>query len=209
MTSGMKQNISLFTIVASALCFSLLLVYWTFVGNYKAAVDVSSHSLKPDGNAVETVGHRNVEFNVYRNRDLDGSSYSIHIPADWTVRPKGIMTGELIVSSSKVKGLVELTDMPDSSPLMDWILFSEEPKLKRVVPGFERENIRELEIDGRRAYQLTYTNGHNGRQYYADRTYIMGARSECIITLLCKRTDRDTLMPLFTTTVASFRWSKE
>ncbi len=208
MTSEGRQNIVLFIFIAVIVTISMILVYSTYVANSETKIDASIRSLRPEGHVFEDIDHKTLKFNIYRSRDIDGNYYSIHIPGDWIVRPRGFPSGELVVSSPRIKGIVELIDVPSSSSVLDWILFTDEPRLKGTIPGFDEEGLRKIEISDYRAYQLIYTNDRNGVRYYTDRTYVTGGKSDCIITLLCKESDKNALMPLFAVTVTSFRWAK-
>jgi hypothetical protein len=202
------RYVALILLTAAAVCICWIIAYRILFNTPETGSDSSPYWLSPDGHTQGSVDHKTVDFNIFHNRDVEESHYHIYIPRDWIVSTKGILSGGLIVSSPKVKGVVELTEIPDGLSLIDYILKIDEPRIGKTAPGYEREDLRGLTIDDSPAYQLIYLSKHNGIPYYAYRSYIGGRSRECVITLLCKGVDRAEASPYVEATVMSFRWDE-
>jgi hypothetical protein len=206
MATKEKRYVTLILLTAGVIGICSILVYRILFNSPGAEAGGSPYSLNPEGHAPGSVDHKTVDFNVFHNRDVDESHYLIYVPHDWIVKAKGNLSGGLIVSSPKVKGVIELIEIPDGLSLIDYILEVDEPRIGEAASGYEREDLKHLTINDSPAYQLIYLSKHNDIPYCAYRSYVAGRSRECIITLLCKSVDRAEASPYVEATVMSFRW---
>jgi hypothetical protein len=199
-------TIALLVTVVGIASVCLILSLRVFISDTDSNVRAAVHSLKPAGSLPLTIDHRSVVFFVYSSRNSDEDSYSLSLPPEWIIRPNGMHAGAYIILSPMVKGTVELMKIPHGFSLGDYILTAEEPKMKETIPEYEREDFYRISVRDSGAYRLSYTSRHNGVSFFTMRTYISGNEATCVITLLCRKEDRDEVMPLAAAAVSNFRW---
>jgi hypothetical protein len=206
MSGRRAGNTALLVTVTGIASICLILSLRMFVSDTDLNVHAAVHSLKPAGSLPLTIDHKSVVFFVYTSRYSDENSYSLSLPKKWIIRPKGMRAGAYIILSPMVKGTVELMKIPHGFSLGDYILMAEEPEMRETIPEYEREDFHRVSVRDSTAYRLAYTSRHNGTSFFTMRTYISGSEATCVITLLCRKEDRDEAMPLLTAAVSNFRW---
>jgi hypothetical protein len=169
---------------------------------------INPTSLRPTTSEQVVVSSRSLSFSVYHNRDLVENFYAIKLPQDWQLQ-KGGEPGKYSLTFSGGTATVELLDVPDNTTLELYVLSQEEPRLKRTVPGYEREGYKKVTVDGNDAYQLAYGSKINREDYRTICTYVIGQDKAGIITLTAKQSTFAGLEAVYSSIIESFHWEKK
>jgi hypothetical protein len=141
----------------------------------------------------------------YHNRDVTENYYSIEVPQQWQAQT-GKNLGSYDFSFAGGSGTVELMDVPDNSTLTLYVLSQEEPRLKKALAEYQRQDYRKIEVDGNEAHQLVFDSRTDAGVVRTVRTYIAGQDRAAVVTLAAPLDAFPGAQAAFSAVLASFRW---
>lgn len=169
---------------------------------------INPTSFKPTTSEQVVVSSRSLSFSVYHNRDLVENYYTIKLPQDWQMHKAG-EPGKYSLTFSGVTATVELLDVPDNTTLELYVLSQEDPRFKRTISGYSRDDYKKIIVDGNQAYQLAYVSKINSEDYRTICTYVTGQDKAGVITLTAKENLFAGLEALYPSIIESFHWEKK
>lgn len=201
------MNIKVIFIAFITLGGLVLLTLFSFgpLSSVRKNLSVNPASLKPDTTTTSSTTNKNIALSLYHNRDLKENYYAISLPKDWHIQ-SGKQAGGYDLNFSTGTGVVELQDVNDNTTLELFVLSQEEPRFKKDVSGYVRQDYKKISINGSDAYQLIYTSTEGSKNITTIKTYITGADHAGVVTLSSGTDSFKILQPLFEQIITSFHF---
>jgi hypothetical protein len=208
MNGIMNKKVILTAILTVIALIVLTLFSFGPLAGKRARGKQNPESLQPQATEPVLTSNQKTQFSSYHNKDMKENFYSIKIPQDWQVSA-GKSPGSYALGFKQGSGQVLLMDVPDNSTLELYILSQEEPRLKKVISGYQRIDYKKTSIQGNEAYQLTFQSDTvTMKQTLA--TYIAGTDQAGVIFLTANKQDTfDQLLTVFSAIVNSFAWENK
>ncbi len=198
-----EKVIVIFILTFVALGF---LTFYTFGPSSTTRIgpQINPESLKPV--KVEVTNQNKESFVEYHNKDITENFYSVRIPQSWQIQTNISHPGGYDFLYDKGTAKIELMDVPDNSTLELFILSQEEPRLKSLLPGYERIGYQQIKVNGYDAYQLSILSDANGIRDESIKTYITGPDQAAVFTYSLQQDMVASLQETFNLVTNSFHW---
>ena len=202
----MNKKVILTAILTVVALVVLTLFSFGPLADKRASGKHNPESLQPQVTPAP-ISKQKIQYSSYHNKDMKENYYSVKIPQDWQVSA-GKSPGSYALGFKQGNGRVVLMDVPDNSTLELFMLSQEEPRLKKVIPGYKRIDYKKTSIQGNEAYQLTFqSNTGTLKQIFT--TYIAGPDQAGVIVLITDQDKFTQLLPIFTAITNSFAWENK
>jgi hypothetical protein len=199
-----KKVILVIVLMLGALVMLVLFSFGPLAKNRKK-FSVNPASMQPSTSNIVNSTNKQVSFNLYSNKDMKENYYGISLPKDWQVKSGGA-AGSYDISYSQGTGSTILQDISDNTTLELYVLSQEEPRLKKTVPQYVKQDYKKVAINGNEAHEIIYTSTENSKALKTIKVYIAGADHAGLITFSADASGFETLLPLFMQSINSFNW---
>ncbi len=176
-----------------------LLLYHSFGRSPVGARDPNPSSLQP-----VTLPADQGTFVAYSNRDVPQDYYSIEVPASW--RANATVAGEYEFRSGDATATVKLTDVPDNSNLVLYVLSQVEPQLRTTMTGYQELNHTNMTVNGAEAFRLTYRSTARGAPLVTTLVFIVGSDQSGLISVSAPEAGYGSDESVFNHIIDSFSW---
>lgn len=195
-----KVIIILILIVLSILL--LLLISFGPLSNVRNRTSFNTESL------IKRTSPNNKLLLEYLNKDVKENYYEVMLLKEWVVKA-GDKPGSYSIGFSSGYGLVSLMDVPDNTTLELFVLSQEEPRLKKITPGYQRLDYQKVKVNGNDAYILWFEEKYGNKDYRSITAYISGADNAAVIKLSANKNDFKSLEQSFNRVINGFNWRNQ
>jgi hypothetical protein len=142
---------------------------------------VNSFSNSPNTHLTNNANTKPLQFITYTNRETAGNYYSLKLPNYVNVL-HGNKPGSYITKLPNGILSVELMDIPDTSNPELLFLTNVKPSLESSLKNYHQISLRQLTIDGKRAWDLTYVWKNSTKDIESSKTLMEGPDAASVIT---------------------------
>ncbi len=199
-----QTNTPAIIIILALTVAALALVLYASLGRGTAA------ARKPNPSSLQptTLSAGNGAFATYLNRDVPQDYYAVDAPASWTPETTGV-AGEYAFRSGDATVTVKLTDVPDNSNLVLYVLSQVEPQLRSTVQGYQEISHANMTVNGAEAFRLTYRSTTNATSAVTTLVFIMGSDQAALISASAPETEYGSFKAAFDRVIESFSWRNQ
>jgi hypothetical protein len=198
----MNRNVIIILILTILSIILLILISFGPLSNLRNRTSFNTESLKkrtsPDNDLLTD----------YLNKDVKENYYEAMLLKEWVVKA-GDKPGSYSISFSGGYGLISLMDVPDNTTLELFVLSQEEPRLKKITPGYQRLDFQKVKVNGNDAYILLFEEKSENKDYLSITAYISGADNAAVIKLTANKYDFKSLEQSFNKVIHSFNWRNQ
>jgi hypothetical protein len=144
----------------------------------------------------------------YLNKDVRENYYEVMLPKEWLVKA-GDKPGSYSIGFPSGYGLISLMDVPDNTTLELFILSQEEPRMKKITPGYQHLDYQKVKVNGNDAYILLFEEKRGNKNYRTIITYISGADNAAVIKLSANKDDFKSFEQSFNRIINNFNWRNQ
>ncbi len=135
----------------------------------------------PNIHLAKNANTKPLQFITYTNREVAGNHYSLKLPNYVNVL-HGNNSGSYIAKLPHGILSVGLMDIPDTSNPELLFLTNVKPGLESLLKNYHQISLRQLTIDGKRAWDLTYVWKNSTKDIESTKTLIEGPDAASVIT---------------------------
>jgi hypothetical protein len=173
----------------------------------KNAIGIPTKSLTLSSNPSSS--SLSVPMSLFENREKIENFYSIQFPSSSTVL-HGNESGSYVAKFSKGNFSVGLIDIPDNSNVQLYVLTQVKPSLKSSIKDFNLGGIKQLTLNGHRAWEIIYTWKNMTRNMESIKTFVEGMDNAATITFSWPKqqsTDQIINSTIIGPVLTSFHWT--
>ena len=150
----------------------------------KAGTQVQPIKISSDNQNISISNNINtkpIQFITYKNLETAGNYYSLKLPTNVNVL-HGNKSGSYIAKLPSGILSVGLMDVPDNSTPELLFLTNVKPGLESSLKNYNQINLKQLTINGNRAWDLTYVWKNSTTDMESTKTLIEGSDAAAVIT---------------------------